>query len=499
MNGQGRSDNPIVPQKPANKEGDTTSAEQVEGRGLAKGKTPQIDRCRTQGRESLQNELGRIRQAAARDKKQRFTSLWHHVYNLNRLREEYFNLKPLAAPGMDGQTWQEYGERLEENLVDLSQRLRRGAYQAKPVKRAYIPKADGRQRPIGIPTLEDKIVQRAATSVLQAIYETDFLGFSYGFRPGREAHQALDALAVGITERKVNWILDADIRGFFDAIDHEWMVKFVEHRIADRRMIRHILKWLNAGVLEDGKHLLVEQGTPQGGSISPLLANIYLHYAFDLWIDYWRKHYACGDVIVVRYADDFVVGFQHLKEAEQFLKDLRERFRKFKLELHADKTRLIEFGRYAAERRTQSNKSKPETFNFLGFTHICSQTEKTGRFIVYRRPMAKRMRSKLKEIKEILLRLRHAPVVQVGQWLRSVVMGWYQYYAVPLSFHTLEAFRRRVAWHWFRALCRRSQKTQMTWQRMYSLIEAWLPPPRILHPYPWDRLRVMTQGKSPVR
>jgi group II intron reverse transcriptase/maturase len=476
-----------------------TPTEQAEGRGPAEGNSAQHNRFRTQGREDLQQVLRRIRQAAAGDKQQRFTSLWHHVYNIDRLREAYYGLRPQAAPGVDGQTWQHYGEALETNLQSLCEQLRRGAYRAKPVRRTYIPKADGRQRPIGIPTLEDKIVQRVTASVLQAVYEADFKGFSYGFRPGRDAHQALDALAMGITTQKVGWVLDADIRGFFDAIDHEWLMTFVEHRIADRRVIRHIRKWLTAGVLEDGQWTQTEEGTPQGGSISPLLANIYLHYVLDLWADHWRRHHAHGDVIIVRYADDFVVGFQHRQDAEQFLAELRERFRKFRLDLHAEKTRLIEFGRFAAEDRARREEGKPETFDFLGFTHICSKTWKTGRFLVYRRPMAKRMRATLKRIKEVLLKCRHAPISQMGQWLRSVVQGWYQYYAIPFTYHTLSSFRRQVAWHWFRALRRRSQKHRMTWRRMYRLMEQWLPKPRILHPYPWQRVPVTTRGRSPVR
>lgn len=499
MNGHGKSDGSIVPGKHANKGGHMSPAERAEGREPAKGNSSQQNRLRTQSRESLQYALGRIRQAAAKDGQQRFTTLWHHVYDVDRLREAYFCLKPQVAPGIDGQTWQTYGQNLDENLLDLSMRLRQGSYRAKPVKRAYIPKSDGGERPIGIPVLEDKIVQRTVASVLEAVYEADFLGFSYGFRPGRSAHQALDALAMGIGTRKVSWVLDADIRGFFDALDHEWLVKFIEHHIADRRVIRHIRKWLNAGVLEEGRRIEQEAGTPQGGSISPLLANVYLHYVFDLWVQWWREHCAAGDVVVVRYADDFVMGFQHRSDAERFQREFRERFSKFNLELHAEKTRLIEFGRFAAERRAQRGAGKPETFDFLGFTHICGRTKKTGKFVVYRRPMAKRMRTKLREIKQTLLRCRHAPVAEQGQWLRSVVNGWYRYYALPMTYHTLEAFRRWVAWHWFRALRRRSQRNRMTWQRMYRLIECWLPQPRILHPYPWERLPVTTGGRSPVR
>jgi group II intron reverse transcriptase/maturase len=421
--------------------------------------------------------------------------LWHHVAAVERLREEYFALKRDSAPGVDGQTWRQYGENLEANLQDLSGRLHRGAYHAKPDQRAYRPKADGRQRPIGIPTLEDKIVQRAAVKVLSAVYEADFLGFSYGFRPRRSAHHALDALAVGITDKKVNWVLDADIRGFFDTLSHEWLMKFVEHRIADPRVVRHIRKWLNAGVLEDGKRMQVEEGTPQGGSVSPLLANIYLHYVFDLWADHWRRTRAQGDVIVVRYADDFVVGFQHRSEAGRFLEELRQRFARFNLALHPDKTRLIEFGRFARERRDRKGQGKPETFNFMGMTHSCGQTRK-GKFIVLRRPIKQRMRAKLQEIKQELRRRLHAPVPEVGKWLRAVVSGWMRYYAVPLTCDIVASFRQQVTWLWCRSLRRRSQKSRMTLEAMYRLADIWLPTPRIYHPYPWERLHVKSKARA---
>ena len=456
------------------------------------GKPQKQPRERTYvGSDDLQSALERIRQAAAKDKQLRFTALWHHVYNEARLREEYNNLKPNAAPGVDGQTWRDYGKDLEANLQDLSGRLQRGGYRARPVRRVYIPKADGRLRPIGITTLEDKIVQRTTVAVLQAVYEEDFKGFSYGFRPGRGAHNALDALSVGIERRKVNWILDTDIRGFFDAIDHEWLIKFVEHRIADRRVIRHIKKWLKAGVLENGVRAQTEVGSPQGGSVSPLLANIYLHYAFDLWAEQWRRRDARGEVIIVRYADDIVVGFEHRAEAERFQKEMKERFSRFNLELHAEKTRLIEFGRFAGSDRSGRGAGKPETFDFLGFTHICGKTRR-GDFALHRRPMKKRMRAKLREIKENLRKRMHLPIPELGRWLKSVVGGWYRYYAVPRSYKVLSSFRFQVAWLWYRTLGRRSQKCSITWTRMYRLLEHWLPKPRILHPYPSERLRVTT-------
>jgi len=462
----------------------------VEGRGLAKENL--LQQNQPIGRRAApgwQSALERIRQAAGRSKDVRFTALWHHVADVNRLREEYFALNRNSAPGVDGQTWKQYGQDLEANLQDLSGRLHRGAYHAKPVQRVYIPKPDGRPRPIGIPTLEDKLVQRATAKVLSAVYEADFMGFSYGFRPNRGCHDALDALAVGISHRKVNWVLGADIRGFFDTLSHEWLVKFVEHRIADRRVVRHVKKWLNAGVLEDGKRMQVEEGTPQGGSISPLLANIYLHYAFDLWAHQWRKTQAHGDVIIVRYADDFVVGFQHRQDAEQFLADLRERFAKFNLEPHPEKTRVFRFGRFADQDRAERGEGKPETFNFLGFTHSCGKTRK-GKFIVLRRPMKRRLRAKLQAIKEELKRRLHDPVVSVGRWLRTVVDGWTRYFAVPLTYDSLETFRREVIWLWRKAILRRSQTGRMPWREMIPLANRWLPRPRICHPYPWERLRV---------
>jgi len=439
----------------------------------------------------LQSAQLRIRQAARKDKGLRFTTLWHHVYNVDQLRKAYLSMKRHAAPGVDDQTWQEYGENLEVNLLDLSGRLRRGAYQAKPVKRAYVPKTDGSQRPIGVPVLEDKIVQRATVEVLNCIYEPDFIGFSYGFRPGRNQHKALDALTVGIRTQKVNWVLDGDIRGFFDAIDHEWLIKFVEHRIADQRVVRHIKKWLNAGVLEDGKVTRAEEGTPQGGSISPLLANLYLHYVFDLWADRWRRQAGRGKVIIVRFADDFVVGFQSRTDAEQFQEELKERLKGFNLELHADKTRLIEFGLFAAENRKKRGEGKPETFDFLGFTHICGKNRK-GKFIVLRHTMRKKMQRKLLELKQELRRRMHTPITEVGKWLRSVLLGHYRYYGVPRNSRRLSAFRYHLLCYWKWTLRRRSQRQRTTWERMNLMATRWLPLPRIYHPYPEERLRVTT-------
>jgi len=523
MNEPGKSDKPVVPEKPVNIRPNMSFWEfidrmqRVEGRGLAKENeedaqgvllsaepAKQADRTQSRvstgqpGGEGLPSALDRIRQAACRDKGLKFTTLWHHVYDIGRLREAYLALRRDAAPGIDEQTWRAYGQELEGNLRNLSERLAAGTYRAKPVKRVYIPKADGRQRPIGIPVLEDKIVQRAAVRVLNAIYETDFLGFSYGFRPGRSAHMAVDALAVAIETRKVNWVLDADIRGFFDTLDHEWLVKFIEHRIADRRVVRQVQKWLNAGVMEEGRRVVQEEGTPQGGSASPLLANIYLHYVLDLWADQWRRTRAQGDVIVVRYADDFVVGFQHESDARRFQEELRERFRRFNLELHAEKTRVIEFGRFAAERRERRGQGKPETFDFLGFTHVCDKT-RTGSFVVLRRTMAKRVRAKLHSLKQTLWRRMHDAEADVGAWLASVLRGHFRYYGVPRNGRMLNRFRDAVRRLWHRTLNRRSQKGYVTETEINRLVARWFPFPRICHPYPAARLAVIIQGKSPVR
>jgi group II intron reverse transcriptase/maturase len=440
----------------------------------------------------VQQALGRVRRAAQKDKGLRFTALLHHVYNLDSLREAYFSLKREAAPGVDGQTWRPYGENLEANLQELSERLKRGAYRAKPTRRAYIPKPDGGQRPLGVSALEDKIVQRATVEVLNAIYEVDFLGFSYGFRPERSPHRALDALYTGLLTRKVNWVLDADIRGFFDALDRGWLLTFLGHRIADQRVLRLIRKWLNAGVLEDGKRTFCETGTVQGGSISPLLANVYLHYVFDLWVQQWRKRQARGDVIVVRYADDFIVGFQNKTDAEAFLAALRERLVRFGLELHPDKTRLFEFGPFADRNRRGRGQGKPETFNFLGFTHICSRKRSNGMFTVVRQTQRSRLQAKLAEVKAELRRRMHDPIPEVGQWLGSVLRGHLQYYGVPRNGPALMLLRFQLARLWHRTLCRRSQKGRVLWERMQRLIERYLPPACTCHPYPLRRMGVIT-------
>jgi len=494
MNDTEKSDNDIVLEKPANKIGlKCSAAELAEERELAEGNSHQQTSQGTQGPERLQQALERIRQSVKRKEKQRMTNLWHHVYDVDRLREAYYAVKRTSAPGIDGETWHHYGEDLEANLQSLSERLRKGSYQARPVERRYIDKADGKLRPIGIPVLEDKIAQRATVKVLESVYEEHFKGFSYGFRPGRNQHNALDALYVGLMKRKVNWVLDADIRGCFDAIDHEWLIKFVEHLIADKRVIRHIKKWLKAGVLEDGILRKGIEGTPQGGSISPLLCNIYLHYALDLWVERWRKKQAAGDVIVVRFADDFVIGFQSETEARRCLADLHERLARFGLELHPEKTRLIEFGRFATANRKRKGEGKPETFDFLGFTHYCRSTRKNGRFIVGRKTIAKRMRAKLKELKIELRKRMHRPVPETGAWLRRVVQGYYNYYYVPGNGVAMRRFTQALLRLWWKGLRRRSHKMRCDWKRFYHRIaRRWMPPMLVMHPYPENRLSVKT-------
>lgn len=491
MNGAGKSDRPVVPEKSPNKAGRPV-AEEMEGSGLAKGNSLKHNASRTPSRMDAPSALERVRQTAKQDKTMRFTALLHHIYNPEMLRAAYLGLKRGAAAGVDGETWRHYGEALEENLQDLSHRLKRGAYRAKPVRRVFIPKADGRQRPLGVPALEDKVVQRAAVEVLNAIYETDFLGFSYGFRPGRSQHNALDALYTGLLTKKVNWVLDLDIKGFFDAISHEWLVKFIEHRIADRRVVRLIQKWLNAGVLEDGKRIRVEEGAPQGGSASPLLANIYLHFVFDLWAQAWRRKQAQGELIVVRFADDIVVGFQSKADAERFQGELEERMRKFNLELHPEKTRLLEFGSFAIQDRQKRGEGKPETFDFLGFTHICIKKRSNGRYTVLRQTIRKRLQAKLNAVKTELQQRMHLPIPEQGKWLAAVVRGHIRYYGVPMNLPALELFRSQVVRLWHRTLSRRSQHARIRWDRMWRLVARWLPPAVVCHPYPLRRMGVIT-------
>jgi RNA-directed DNA polymerase len=483
-----KSDSAIVATKPTNN-AEQSAAEPVEPRVEAEGNASQQSTCRAQDRESVSQALERIRRAARQRKKEKFTALFHHI-STDFLENAFDELKEDAAAGVDGLTWKEYDADLARNLEALHARLHRGAYRALPSRRAYIPKPDGRQRPLAVAALEDKIVQRATVAVLNAIYEEDFLGFSYGFRPGRGTHDALDALCVGINSKKVNFILDADIQSFFDEVSQDWLLRFVEHRIGDPRVIRLIRKWLKAGVLEDGVVMISDRGTGQGSVISPLLANVYLHYVIDLWAERWRRREATGDMIIVRYADDIIVGFEHETDARRFLDAMRERLKKFALSLHPDKTRLIEFGRFAANRRVRRGLGKPESFNFLGFTFICGKSRR-GTFLLTRKTRRDRMRAKLRAIKQELRRRMHQPIPMQGKWLGRVVSGYFNYHAVPTNSRALHAFRHAVAEYWHRSLRRRSQKDGMTWERFTRLANDWLPKPRILHPWPDKRFAVM--------
>ncbi|MBL8242231.1 MAG: group II intron reverse transcriptase/maturase [Bryobacterales bacterium] len=484
MNGGEESDGVLLPMNPANKatEQQAGAPERGEERTPTKENTGQSRTPPAQDGTRVSQGLAGVRQRARENKEERFTTLLHHL-TVDLLRESYNALKKSAAPGVDGVKWAEYGEGLEDRLADLKDRIHRGAYRAQPSRRIYIPKADGRQRPIGIAALEDKVVQQAVVTILNAIYEVDFRGFSYGFRPGRGPHDALDALSVGIQRKRVNWILDADIRGFFDQMSHEWTMKFVQHRIADTRIHRLIQKWLKAGVSDDGEWSETAVGTPQGAVVSPLLANVYLHYVFDLWLEAWRKKVAEGDVIAVRYADDLVVGFQHRHEAERFLDEFRERLAVFGLELHPDKTRLIEFGRDAQADRHRRGEGQPESFTFLGFTHSCG-INSAGRFTIWRRSVRKRVEAKLRDIKRTLRARMHDPVPAVGMWLQRVLHGFYQYHAVPGNGPILCLFRERIGRYWRRALARRSQTGRVTAARISRLLHRWLPRPYPVHPYP---------------
>jgi len=487
MHAAEESDRAVVPVKLPNKEV-SASAEAVEERARTKENAVECSRSPTQSGERLSQGLGGVGRVARERKQERFTALLHHL-TVDLLRESYYALEHQAAPGVDGVRWGEYEAELEDRLIDLHRRVHSGAYRAQPSRRVYIPKADGRQRPLGIAALEDKILQQAVVTILNQIYEADFRGFSYGFRPGRSPHRALDALYVGITKRQVNWILDADIRGFFDNVSHEWMGKFLRHRVADRRVLRLIKKWLRAGVSEGGKWSETKIGTPQGAVVSPLMANVYLHYVFDWWVETWRRKHARGDMIVVRYADDLVVGFQHRAEAERFLTEFEERLAKFGLEVNREKTRLVEFGRYAQANRKRRKEGKPETFTFLGFTHMCGHNSK-GYFEVWRLTAAKRMRAKLASIKVELRRNRHEAPSVVGSWLKRVVTGYYHYYAVPGNIRSLSRFRQRLCRLWRRELRRRSQKRRPSWAKLLPLFERWIPRPRVLHPYPDARFAV---------
>jgi RNA-directed DNA polymerase len=487
MHGHEKSDPAIVAKKPANNAGQP-GAERVERRAGTEGNAGQQSTRRAQDRESVSQALERVRFAARREKKVKFTSLLHHVDH-EMLRTSFYALKRDAAPGVDGMTWETYEQGLDRRIENLHARVQSGAYRALPSRRSYIPKEDGTKRPLAVTALEDKIVQRAVAAVLNEIYEEDFLGFSYGFRPGRSQHDALDALYVGISSKKVSFILDADIRSFFTEVSQEWVVRFLEHRIGDKRILRLIQKWLRAGVLEDELLTIEETGTGQGSVISPLLANVYLHYVFDLWAARWRRREATGDMIMVRYADDIVVGFQHEDEARRFLEEMRERLRAFSLTLHPEKTRLIEFGRFAARNRKMRGLGKPETFKFLGFVFICAKSRR-GDFQLKRKSRGDRMMAKLREIKEALRKRMHEPIPEVGKWLGQIVAGYFAYHAVPTNSTALHAFRYHVAVLWHRQLCRRSQRAYVVWEQMAKLVDEFLPKPRILHPWPSVRFAV---------
>jgi len=473
--------------KPTNK-AEPSAAESVEPRAGTKGNAEQQSTRRAQDRESVSQALERIRQAARQRKKEQFTTLFHHI-SIELLRLSFFAIKKDAAAGVDGLAWQDYEADIERNLEDLHERVQRGAYRALPSRRVYIPKPDGRQRPIAIAALEDKIVQRATAAVLSAIFEEDFLGFSYGFRPKRSQHDALDALVVGITSTKVNWILEVDVQRFFDEVSQDWLIRFLKHRIADPRILRLIQKWLKAGILEDGVVTVSDKGTGQGSVISPLLANIYLHYSLDLWAERWRRREATGDMIIVRYADDVVAGFEHESDARCFWDAMRERLQEFSLTLHPEKTRLIEFGRRAATNRRQRGLGKPETFDFLGFTFICGKSLR-GKFLLKRRSRRDRMKAKLKEVAGELRRRMHQPIPEQGAWLKQVVTGYFAYHAVPTNWAALGAFRAEITERWRWTLHRRSEKSALTWARMKKLADDWLPKPRILHPWPNQRFAV---------
>lgn len=496
MHADGKSDEFVVPATSANNGAAEAPAEPVEERNSAKRSAEQAALRRTPGRTKRKSRgLHGVREAARKDSTLKFTALLHHV-NEDCLTEAFFHLKKTAAVGVDGVTWSEYERTLEARIVDLHDRIHRGAYRAKPSRRVWIPKPDGRQRPLGIASLEDKIVQQAVLWVLQSIYEQDFLGFSYGFRPGRSQHDALDALSVALTSRRVNWVLDADIEGFFDTIDHAWLVRFLEHRIGDRRILRLIHKWLRAGVSEEGQWSRTTVGAPQGSVISPLLSNVFLHYVFDLWIEWWRNNRCRGDVVVVRYADDFVIGFERRSEALACLEEFRARFAKFGLKLHEGKTRLIEFGRYAVERRERRGAGRPETFDFLGFTHKCARTRKHGWFTIHRHSAAPRMRATLQAIKAQLRQRMHRPLGETARWLRKVVQGWLNYHAIPHNSNRIGRFVDEVTRHWLWVLRRRSQRgrCRWTWSRMRRLARRRLPRPRIVHPYPEQRFRARLEA-----
>jgi RNA-directed DNA polymerase len=492
-----KSDEGVVPMKQPNKES-LLSAEAVEGRTSPKGNGGQATVVRTQRRVPTSDGLAAVRQAARQSKEVRFTALLHHI-TIDCLKQSYIALKRDAAPGIDGVTWRSYGDNLGEKLTALHDRVHRGSYRARPAKRTYIPKADGSERPLSVWCVEDKIVQHAVARVLEAIYEEDFVGFSYGFRPGRRQHDALDALQVGILRKRVNWVLDADIQGFFDAMSHDWIIRFLKHRIADKRILRLIAKWLKVGIVEDGCVTRSVRGAPQGAVISPILANVYLHYVYDLWVHRWRRTTATGDVIVIRYADDTIVGFQQEHEATAFLEDLKERLRLFDLTLHPEKTRLIRFGRYAIKLREELGEGKPETFDFLGFTHFCTRSRKWGSFVIGRKTIKKRMIATLRSIKMELRRRMHHTIAKTGAWIERVLKGHLNYFAVSGNDPSLWWFYKEVRWRWLKTLKRRSQKAYLNWDAFARLTDRYFPPIRVQHALPCHRFDAKTRGRSPVR
>lgn len=445
----------------------------------------------TQSMEHLRDSLTRLGDAARRHKDLQFNNLLHHI-TLDCLSQAFYHLNKQAAKGVDEQDWHSYAEGLAQHLPRLHQQVQSGRYRAQAIKRVWIPKADGSQRPIGITSIEDKIVQQAVVWVLEAIYEQDFLGFSYGFRPNRSQHQALDAVYMAISVKKVGWIIDADLKAFFDTLNHDWMMRFLEHRIADRRVLRLIKGWLTAKV-QDGKQSQKSSlGTPQGGVISPLLANIYLHYVLDLWLQQWRKRRSRGDVYIVRYADDFIIGCQYRDDADGLLHAIKQRFAKFALSLNEQKTKLIEFGRFAGQNRAQRGQSKPDTFDFLGFTHACGEALSSGKFMLKRYTIKKKARAFLARVKAFIRNgICYSPYA-VGNKLKQILTGYFNYFAIPGNQACIGMIRTEVCKYWLRTLRRRSQKGRtFNWQRLKGLVMLFIPHTRVRHPYPNQRLKVI--------
>lgn len=483
--------------KQTNKAADP-AAESAEGRPLTKRNSREHVGGRTQRRRPTTSRLAAVREAARADPALVFTNLMTHL-TPELLRESFLALDRRAAPGPDGVRWQDYREGLDERLRALHQRIHQGRYRPKPARRGAIPKEDGSERHLGILCLEDKVVQQAVGEILSQVYEVDFLGFSYGFRRGRGQHDALDAVTVGLLRRKVNWVLDLDIRQFFDRVDHNWMLRFLQHRVGDPRIVRLVRQWLEVGHLDEaGRRVRANQGTPQGAVISPLLANLYLHYVFDLWVDQWRRRRATGDVIVVRHADDSVLGFQHHDEAVSFQRELEARVARFGLALHPQKTRLLRFGRFANRDAQAAGEGKAGSFDFLGFTHLCSYNS-LGKFTIRRKTMRKRRISQLRRIRAELRRRLHHPVARTGAWLQRVVQGHINYYGVPFNSQAVSGFCYEVRKSWYRSLCRRSQRKRLNWQRYGRIAAYWLPRPRVVHPYPQQRFDAMTRGRSRMR